>query len=63
MNVFDNYVNLTASLRGGGDRLSSLILLYVHKYIELNNEHIIDKFARNDPGRMLFLTPLGDLTE
>ena len=44
----------------GEDRFNSLILLYVHKDIELNNDQIIDNFARKHPRRMLFLNPLGD---
>ena len=47
----------------GEDRFNSLILLYVHKDIELNIDKIIDNFARKHQRRMLFLNPHGDLTE
>jgi len=42
----------------GDDRFNALILMYIHKDIELDIEKIIDSFAQRNPRRMLLLNPL-----
>ena len=36
----------------------ALMLLYVHKDIELNIDAIIDSYSRKDPRRMLLIDPI-----
>jgi hypothetical protein len=42
----------------GEDRFNSLLLLYVHKDIELDIDNIIDRFATKNPRKMLLINPL-----
>ena len=42
------------------DQLNSLILMYVHKYIKLDHNDIIEMHARRNPRRILFINPLDD---
>lgn len=42
----------------GEDRLNALLLLFVHKDIELNYEEVVDIFARRNSRRMLLINPL-----
>jgi hypothetical protein len=42
----------------GEDRLNALLLLFIHKDIELNYEKVVDIFARRNSRRMLLLNPL-----
>ena len=37
--------------------LNALILMYVHRYIKLDYDKIIDFFATKDPRRMLLILP------
>jgi len=51
-----------SSLRSsmGEDRFNALMLLYVHKNIDLKVEQIITTHAHKHPRRMLLLNPLDD---
>lgn len=40
------------------DRMNALTLLFIHKDIALNYEHVIDIFAKKHPRKMLLLNPL-----
>ena len=42
----------------GEDRFNALVLMYVHKDIELDLDKIIDIFARRHPRRMILFNPL-----
>ena len=42
------------------DSLNALLLLHVHRDIELNIEKLIEMFATKCPRRMLFTNPLDD---
>ena len=42
----------------GEDRFNALMLLYVHKDIELNIDAIIDSYSRKYPRRMLLMDPI-----
>ena len=42
------------------DRLTALILLYIHRDISLDYDKIIDIYATRHPRRMLLLNPLSD---
>ena len=42
----------------GEDRFNALMLLYVHKDIELNIDAIIDSYSRKYPRRMLLIDPI-----
>ena len=42
----------------GEDRFNALVLMYVHKDIELDLDKIIDIFARRHPRRMVLFNPL-----
>ena len=44
----------------GEGRLNALMLLYVHKDIELDYNKIIDRYAKKYPRRMRFSNPLQD---
>ena len=44
----------------GEDRFNSLLLLYVHKDIELDIDNIIDRFATKNPRKMLLINLLSD---
>ena len=46
--------------RMGEGRLNALMLLYVHKDIELDYNKIIDRYAKKYPRRMRFSNPLQD---
>jgi len=41
------------------DRFNALVLLFVHKDIELDMDAVIDMYARRHPRRMILLNPLG----
>ena len=40
------------------NRFNALILLYVHKDVDLDYELIIDEYANRFPKRMLFINPV-----
>ena len=40
------------------DRLNRLSLLYIHKYIEIDCDYIISKFALHNPRRMQLINIL-----
>jgi hypothetical protein len=42
----------------GEDRLNALLLLFIHRDIELDYEKIVDMFARRNARRMLLINPL-----
>lgn len=42
------------------DRLNALILMYVHKDIQLDYDKIIDIYANRHARRMMFINPLGE---
>ena len=42
----------------GEDRFNALMLLYVHKDIELNIDAIVDSYSRKYPRRMLLIDPI-----
>ena len=43
------------------DRLNSLVRMYAHKNIKLEyNDNITDMYEKCNPGRILFINPLGD---
>ena len=42
----------------GQQRLNALMLLYIHKDIQINYPKIIDIYANRYPRRMLFKNPL-----
>ena len=42
------------------DRLNALILLFIHRDIQLDFDAIIDMYATKHPRRMLFLNPLSN---
>jgi hypothetical protein len=42
----------------GEDRLNALLLLFIHRDIELDFEKIVDMFARRNARRMLLIYPL-----
>ena len=44
-------------------RLNALMLLYIHKDIQINYPKIIDIYANRDPRRMLFKNPLAEEQE
>ena len=44
------------------DRLNGLLLMYVHRDIEVNYDWAIDSYAQKHPRRMLFLNPLLSVT-
>ena len=46
--------------RMGEGRLNALMLLYIHKDIELDYNKIIDRYAKKYPHRMRFSNPLQD---
>ena len=41
------------------DRFNALVLLFVHKDIELDIDAVIDMYARRHSRRMILLNPLG----
>ena len=45
----------------GEDRLNALVLLFIHKDIELDYDSIIDKYYRKKPRRMCLQNPLQDV--
>ena len=47
----------------GQQRLNALILLYIHKDIQINYPKIIDIYANRYPRRMLFKNPLAEEQE
>ena len=49
------YVKTELRSMMGQDRLNSLILLYVHKDIQLNYDEVVDAFAARAPRRMLLV--------
>ena len=42
----------------GQERLNALLLLFIHRDIELNYEKVVDIFARRNNRRMLLINPL-----
>ena len=44
----------------GQQRLNALVLLYIHKDIQINYPKIIDIYANRYPRRMLFKNPLAE---
>ena len=40
------------------NRFNALILLYVHKDVDLDYELVIDEYANRFPRRMLFINPM-----
>ena len=44
----------------GQQRLNALMLLYIHKDIQINSPKIIDIYANRYPRRMLFKNPLAE---
>ena len=44
----------------GEDRLNALLLLYIHKDIDINICKIVDMFTPKHPRRMQFINPLSD---
>jgi hypothetical protein len=44
----------------GEDRFKALLLMYVHRDIQIVINKIVDKFARKHPGKMMFINPLSD---
>jgi len=42
----------------GEVRLNALLLLFIHRDIELNYEEVVDIFARHNSRRMLLINPL-----
>ena len=47
----------------GQQRLNALMLLYIHKDIQINYPNIIDIYANRYPRRMLFKNPLAEEQE
>ena len=41
-------------------RLNALLLLFIHRSIPLDPQAVVDRFARAQPRRMLFVNPLSD---
>jgi hypothetical protein len=44
----------------GEDRVNALILLYVHKDIEIDISKVVEMYARQYPRRMLLYNPLSE---
>jgi hypothetical protein len=44
----------------GEDRFNALILLYVHKDIEIDISKVVEMYARQYPRRMLLFNPLSE---
>ena len=44
----------------GEDRFNALILLYVHKDIEIDFSKVVEMYARQYPMRMLLFNPLSE---
>ena len=42
----------------GQERLNALLLLFIHRDIELNYEKVVDIFARRNNRRMLLINPV-----
>jgi len=42
----------------GQERLNALLLLVIHRDIELNYEKVVDIFARRNNRRMLLINPV-----
>jgi len=42
----------------GEERLNALLLLFIHRDIELNHEEVVAIFARRNSRRMLLINPL-----
>ena len=59
-NSYLKYIKRASRSTMGEDRLNALLLLYVHRDIEINVDEVVDMYARRHPRRMLFLNPLSD---
>jgi len=44
----------------GEDRFNALLLMYVHKDIQIDINKIVDKFAGKHPRKMMLINPLSD---
>ena len=42
------------------DRLNALLLLFIHKDIDIDFDKVVDIFAKRKSRRMLLLNPVGD---
>ena len=42
------------------DRFNALVLLFVHKDIQLDIDAVINMYARRHPRRMILVNPLGE---
>ena len=54
------YIKSKSRSTMGEDRLNALLLLYIHKDIDINICKIVDMFAQKHPRRMQFINPLSD---
>ena len=42
----------------GESRLNGLLLLFLHKYIQLQVDKVVDTFVRRNPRRLLLANPI-----
>jgi hypothetical protein len=54
------YIKNPLRSKMGEDRFKALLLMYVHRDIQIVINKIVDKFARKHTGKMMFINPLSD---
>ena len=55
------FVKTDRQNRMGDERLNALLLLFMHKDIDIDLDRVVDIFASRRPRRMLFTNPLSEV--